>query len=459
MNYLNKYMKRRICLLLLVFLSFRLTAQDASRDSLNGMSYLSNSQIKVGIDLHLGGAITYVADAIKKENVVNNKDWGRQVQMSFYSGPVPYEPNGKKASPNWIFIGWNPIQSGDVAGNRSKIIECVNNGKTIYVKCIPMHWPLNNVPGECYFESWIKLNGNAINVHSRLVNLRNDSTQYPARAQELPAVYTNAPYHRLVTYEGDKPFANDTIAIISNHNYPNGKNIEWAHWKATENWAANLNENNYGLGVWNEDVQDFSGGYYGDSTFKGDSKSLATGYISPNHLDVLDHNIVYDYQYTLVLGTLEQIRGYVYQHSTKKGLPSFKFNNSRMHWYYENTTDAGWPIKSELDIHLNDKAAMLSPDLFWRAADAPILIFEAAYTGNVSSARIYWKPLNKDFNERYSLDFNIIPDGKYHVYHVPLNSSTNYSGTFEALKILLNASSLSSASGIVRVKSITLTKL
>jgi len=45
-------------------------AQDARRDSLNSMSYLSNSQIKVGIDLNLGGAITYVADAVKQENVI-----------------------------------------------------------------------------------------------------------------------------------------------------------------------------------------------------------------------------------------------------------------------------------------------------------------------------------------------------------------------------------------------------
>ena len=46
-HYLSEYMKRRIGLLLLLFLSLRLMAQDARRDSLNSMSYLSNSQIKV----------------------------------------------------------------------------------------------------------------------------------------------------------------------------------------------------------------------------------------------------------------------------------------------------------------------------------------------------------------------------------------------------------------------------
>ena len=66
------------------------TAQTNHVDSPGKMSYIQNAYIKVGIDLNLGGAITYIADAKKQINLINNFDWGRQVQMSFYSGPVPY---------------------------------------------------------------------------------------------------------------------------------------------------------------------------------------------------------------------------------------------------------------------------------------------------------------------------------------------------------------------------------
>ena len=58
------------------------------------MKYLDNGKIKIGVDLDLGGAITFLAPAGKK-NMINNYDYGRQIQMSFYSGPVPYVVDGK----------------------------------------------------------------------------------------------------------------------------------------------------------------------------------------------------------------------------------------------------------------------------------------------------------------------------------------------------------------------------
>lgn len=59
------------------------------------MRYIENSDVKIGIDLKLGGAISYFADQTKKENMINSCDLGREVQMSFYSGittiPRPYK--------------------------------------------------------------------------------------------------------------------------------------------------------------------------------------------------------------------------------------------------------------------------------------------------------------------------------------------------------------------------------
>jgi len=445
MKYLNL-----LCLLLLGSVPFA-GAQQA--DSLKSMSFLANKQIKVGVDLNLGGSITYIADAQKLENVVNNKDWGRQVQMSFYSGPIPFEPNGKKANPHWIDIGWNPIQSGDVAGNRSKIVAHTNNGRAIYVKCIPMHWPLDNVPGECYYESWITLDGNAVKVHARLINQRPDTTQYPAREQELPAVYTNAPYHRLITYLGNKPFTRDTLTVVKNRNYSGNQDIQFP---ATENWAANVNEDNYGLGIWSEGTERFACGFFGD-TFLGGSKSDATGYIAPNQTEVLDYNIVYDYSYNLILGTVSDIRNYVYSHAKKLKLPAYSFKNSRLHWCYENTTDNGWPIKSELAIKLNPKAVLASPDIYWQAEDAAELIVVAAYTGHVDTAKVYWRKINEKFDDSCSMPFRVIADGRFHTYHIRLRNSLFYKGALAGLKIKLNTNNSNNSEGdIVRVRSICL---
>ena len=103
-----------------------------------GMQYLSNGLIKVGIDLKKGGAITHVSSNINGINLINSYDLGRQVQMSFYSGPIPFNPPGTTLSKAWEKLGWNPIQTGDYAGNMSKVIGFRKSRNALYVKLIPM---------------------------------------------------------------------------------------------------------------------------------------------------------------------------------------------------------------------------------------------------------------------------------------------------------------------------------
>ena len=150
------------------------------------ISYLDNGIISIGVDLNMGGCITYVADSKTKENVVNSHDTGREIQQSYFGGPQPFGA----PHPAWANWPWNPIGCGDAYGNRAKTLDHMNDGKSIYVKTLPMQFALNNVPCECTFETWIQLVGNAARVKNRLNNHRADRTQYPATGQELPAVYT-----------------------------------------------------------------------------------------------------------------------------------------------------------------------------------------------------------------------------------------------------------------------------
>ena len=95
-------------------------------------------------------------------------------------------------------MGWNPIQTGDCYLNPSKVIEHRNDGKELYIKCIPMQWPLNNVPGDCLFETWTTLEGPVIHMRYRCTNRRSDKTAYRPCPQELPAVYTISKLWRLM---------------------------------------------------------------------------------------------------------------------------------------------------------------------------------------------------------------------------------------------------------------------
>ena len=132
------------------------------------MSYIENDEIKVGVDLNHGGAIVYLSRE-GGANLINNYDLGRQVQLSFFSGPVPYSVPGQEPAEHWRHIGWNPIQTGDDFKTPSRVLAHRNDGKTLYVKCQPMQWPLNNVPGDCTFESWLELAGAVVVARARLV--------------------------------------------------------------------------------------------------------------------------------------------------------------------------------------------------------------------------------------------------------------------------------------------------
>ena len=396
----------------------------------SGMSFLDNGKVRLGVNLDIGGAITHLADSTKRVNVINSHDWGRQVQMSFYSGPKPFEPGGKKPSEHWKRLGWNPIQSGDYKGFRSKVTAHTNDGETIYVKCIPMQWPLANEPGECTFECRLSLEGRTVRVWSRLNNARSDKTQYTGRHQELPAVYTNGPLYRLMSYTGVKPFTSGKITRIPQTRKP------WDRFEATECWTALVGDDGWGLGVWHAGRYLTLGGFAGKPG-AGGPKDNPTGYISPLHSEIIDHNIQYEYSYVLILGKLENIRKYVYDHAKRPAPPNYVFKSDRQHWIYRNAADTGWPIKGELHVMLDKKdPQMIGPVSLWQAAEAPKLYIRAAFKTKATRATVMWRtggPNGQGFGQN-NVAFEITGDGKYRTYVVDMSASPKYKGAITQIR-------------------------
>ena len=171
----------------------------------DNFTYIDNGVVRLGIDNSRGGAIGYFSASGSKSNIVNCHDMGREIQLSFYAGPKFYDPEGKC---NKLFMGqewpWNPIGAGDVKGNRGKTLSKIVQADSIHIMTKPLQWACDNVPCECEFERNITLGGPAnsgAKVDVTLHNHRSDTTPYPPRSQELPAVYSNGPYYRLVTAE------------------------------------------------------------------------------------------------------------------------------------------------------------------------------------------------------------------------------------------------------------------
>lgn len=399
--------------------------------------YLDNGQVWVAADLARGGAITWLSPSGSDRNVVNNYDRGRQIQMSHYSGPVPFRVGDQAPPPHWEHLGWNPIQAGDDFGHGPRILAHTNDGQEIYVRCAPLQWPLNNVPSECEFETWIRLEGPAVVARYRFTNRRSDRMQYPARLQELPAIYVNAPYSHLMTYRGPRPFTGEPLEEVVK---PAGEPGPWTSFLATEEWAALVDEEGWGLGVWSPGCVRYSGGFAGTPGVGGEF-DLFTGYLAPNSLEVIDHDIVYEYECRLVLGTAEEMRAYVAEHRGPKSPPQWTFDSGRQGWSYVNATDAGWPIQNELNVSLADNDPyLLGPLACWEASAAPRLEIEAAYDGAADAgtdglAAVYWARHDaQQFAEERHVTFPVRHDGAFHTYTVDLSAVAGYSGMLVQLR-------------------------
>ena len=407
------------------------------------LSTLDNGTLRVGVDLSLGGVISYLGRSGEAGfNIINSHDWGRQVQQSYYSGPRPFG----EAHPGWKGWCWNPIGTGDAYGNPAKVLEHTNDGQSMYVRSQPMQWALNNVPGDCTFESWIRLDGPVVHVRCRLTNRRSDTTQYQARGQELPAVYTIGKLYRLFTYIGDQPYTGQPPRQIANAGPP------WEHWEGTEHWAALVGDDGWGLGVMNPEAVQFTGGFH-DTPNIGGSLDNPTGYIAPITVEVLDHNVVFDYEYDLIVGTLDEIRRYVYEHRPAEPT-MWRFDRDRRHWTYVGGCDSGWPIQGQLClIDQPAKVQMLGPQQFVQAEQAGTIVIEGAWMQEGATPLVHWRrPGSKDWLGPVAI--KVIGDGVSRRYTAKLAGHPEYSGAL--LQLRLQPLHGLPGTGSVRISSISL---
>lgn len=454
-----------------------MAGKDVIKDS---MQYLQNDRIKLGIDLNLGGAVTFLSDQKNGgANMINSYDWGRQIQMSYYSGPWPYiGPNGETPTTEWQGLGWNPIQSGDAGNHRSKLISFERRGEnSIFVRSIPMQWPhKTGVACECEFQTLYTLENNVITMEATIVNNRSDTTQYRACSQEMPAIYTNGAWYQVVSYLGDKPFKDQPTTIIIDKN--DRKGWPWVNFYTPENWVALLDDSGLGIGVIQPNIMRFNAGFHPNDMTKGfgGEKDGQTGHIAPIGTQILDHNITWRYKTFFVLGNINDIRSYAKDHSNTKEHPSWDFNKTRDMWYYEGECkDTGFPIRGGLNISFQKGAKLVSPITFWEAEENPYLEFEASFNGISTEMEIVveiqpmaksnltdwlnWSEGDKNVDEERKNKSTTFPNspilksthkininGKNQKYKINLSDMPNYKGAMKSLRIEL----LEQGQGIVK---------
>lgn len=270
---------------------------------------LNNGTLEIQLDLRAGGSITHLAQSGSGRNLINLYDRGRYIQQSYYAGQA-IDRRAEGQSPNWSPWSWNPIQVGDAFGNTSPILAAWVRDGVAYTKCQPLLWDMRNEKAECHMEMWVALDGNTVHVENRLICFRTDNRwSLTQNHQELPAVYTIGNLFRLFTYTGNQPWSSQAPTQILNSGPP------WEYWNTFEHWAALLDSNGFGVGVYNPSATLFAGGFHGSPG--GGPYDSSTGYFTPLRTESLGKNTVYAYEYDLIVGTLHDIREFVYRKEGK----------------------------------------------------------------------------------------------------------------------------------------------
>ena len=272
---------------------------------------LDNDTLCLKLDLSRGGAICYISESGSERNLVNIYDEGRYIQQSYYAGKL-LDRREDGQNPAWSPWSWNPIQVGDSYNNRAEILDSRQEGNSLYVKCIPMLWDMNNKPAEAVMEQWVSISNNRIKVHNKLSCHRSDKIYGKARKshQELPAVYPISALSELYAYFGASPFTKDTLSK------PEVIHLEDGFWgrynddMVTEHWMAFVDKKLWGMAVYSPSCTNFLAGMSQEPGYE--ANDAPTSYIAPVKYATLERNSIYEYDYYILIGELDQMRSEIY---------------------------------------------------------------------------------------------------------------------------------------------------
>ena len=427
-------MKIQVSILIILFLlgCISLNAQATELSADNGV-------IKVMLDLTRGGAINYLSLSGNNRNLVNIHDEGRYIQQSYYAGNV-LDRTDEGQAPNWSPWPWNPIQVGDAFGNRAEILDYQQTNDTLYVKCIPMLWDMNNEPAEAEMEQWTILKNNILEVHNRLTCFRTDSIygENILRDQELPAVYPISALKNLYTYIGGSPFTNDTL---SNPPVVNLSSGFWGRYLGvSEHWMAFVDNDMNGVGVYNPQCNYFLAGMAGEPGYE--SQDGSTSYIAPIKKEILNKNSIFDYTYYIIIGTVEEIRAKVYELSEGLEEPTQKTG-----WEFnEDNNFEGWQLNGASKGEVSNghlKMNVIAGDPFMTNMDG--MMIDASMFDKIQIKMKNTTPdpvadlffINVDAPKQYNrIRFQTIPsDSIYREYEIMLNGNPEWKSLIVMLRL------------------------
>lgn len=294
--------------------------------------YIEASDMKIGIDLLWGGALSYVEDlnsnveavsvdgkikvdsnagerygaevVNKNVNLINRNDTGRLVQQSYY-GTLDYD-HGVYMENDWRY---NPVQGGNQFNDASKIVDLRITDNSIYIKCRPLDWAKEKehiTPS--YMEATYSIENGAVHGECRFI----DFSGLPEAecSQEIPAFYCIAPLENFVYYGGEEPWTGGELTYVKDLIF--WPDAGYPHYYSKENWAAFTGEyeDSFGIGIYVPDEEEFLTGIFarGETTNEDPSRDGPTSYIAITKTRVFRSFEPYSYEYYIATGDVTEIR-------------------------------------------------------------------------------------------------------------------------------------------------------
>jgi hypothetical protein len=218
--------------------------------------WMSNDKIKIGINLSIGGVISYMSEIGSLVNLVNNGyDSSRQIQPNYHVKPDNYTVEGKVARDIFVNYSYNTIMGGSTYLDRVALLDHKKLGNnSYYVKVRPIMWAFKTELSQCFIEATYTLVDRYVQVNYKYTSFRTDNqvqTNLTApsgsSAFSMPSLFLNPDLKNFKSYTGNSAWTNGALDIPT---VPINSGINGIN--ATEFWGAMVNDSDFGVGVYNK---------------------------------------------------------------------------------------------------------------------------------------------------------------------------------------------------------------
>ncbi|HEY0109732.1 MAG TPA: hypothetical protein VGB67_08905 [Fibrella sp.] len=416
---------------------------------------------------------------------------GQGISECSYADPIPYNVTGERGEPaHDPTLGYNPNEIGDDVSSSGRLVKYARLDNRFYVQTLPMLYGQRQAPAnEVIMRKWGQVVDRALILNYETIFSRNTNVQVVTKKQEAPCLYVNGLRH-FKTYFGDSPYTNGPITTISaplssygnqlpGPNTPGNRNGQRSGGNyPSEPWAGVFGDDGYGIALVYKDNSCFHYGYFGDggANLAQPNKGGSYAFLSVGMAEMLDHNIRWRHRTEVVVGTVEEIRAYVYANAYRpQTKPNFRFNAAgREGWsvnsgrwdseapasehhtwdeHYTGNPRNGWKVY----FGPSNNAEMVSPGGQYVASQVTKIYVRMAFTGETQNWALRWVrcgqkkdgALNTDPNQNnYYMEENTrFPNGSADNSNQVVYTSVNGDGQFRVYEF--NVASKSGWQGII----------